>query len=101
MPSWRSRARKVRSPSMSCTCCQRPPNGALPAARAAITMLVPVLAAIVYPYRKRHLWEQGAGHVRATVAGIPVSMSADVDLRPGGKGTLLTYTGTLTMGVRR
>lgn len=38
---------------------------------AAITMLVPVLAAIVYPYRKRHLWEQGAGHVRSTVAGIP------------------------------
>jgi amino acid transporter len=38
---------------------------------AAITMLVPVAAAIVYPYRKRHLWEQGAGHVRSTLAGIP------------------------------
>jgi amino acid transporter len=38
---------------------------------AAITMLVPVAAAIVYPYRKRQLWEQGAGHVRATIAGIP------------------------------
>jgi amino acid transporter len=38
---------------------------------AAITMLVPVAAAIVYPFRKRHLWEQGAGHVRATVAGFP------------------------------
>jgi len=38
---------------------------------AAITMLVPVLAAIVYPYRKRELWLQGAGHVRSTIAGIP------------------------------
>jgi hypothetical protein len=38
---------------------------------AAITMLVPVAAAIVYPYRKRQLWEQGAGHVRSTIAGIP------------------------------
>lgn len=38
---------------------------------AAITMLVPVLAAIVYPFRKRELWEQGAGHVRATIGGVP------------------------------
>ncbi|HET6379777.1 MAG TPA: APC family permease [candidate division Zixibacteria bacterium] len=38
---------------------------------AAITMLVPVTAAIVYPYVKRHLWEQGAGHVRATIGGVP------------------------------
>jgi amino acid transporter len=38
---------------------------------AAITLLVPVAAGIVYPFRKRHLWEQGAGHVRATVAGFP------------------------------
>lgn len=38
---------------------------------AAITMIVPIVAAIVYPFRKRQLWEQGAGHVRATIAGIP------------------------------
>ncbi|HXG39972.1 MAG TPA: APC family permease [Candidatus Limnocylindrales bacterium] len=38
---------------------------------AAITMVVPIVAAIVYPYRKRHLWEQGAGHVRSTIAGVP------------------------------
>lgn len=38
---------------------------------AAITMIVPITAAIVYPYVKRHLWEAGAGHVKSTVAGIP------------------------------
>ena len=38
---------------------------------AAITMIVPIVAAIVYPYRKRHLWEQGAGHVRAMIFGFP------------------------------
>lgn len=38
---------------------------------AAITMIVPILAAIVYPYRKRHLWEQGAGHVKAMIFGLP------------------------------
>jgi APA family basic amino acid/polyamine antiporter len=38
---------------------------------AAITMIVPIVAAILYPYRKRALWEQGAGHVRSMIAGIP------------------------------
>lgn len=38
---------------------------------AAITMVVPIVAAIVYPYRKRHLWEQGAGHVRSMIGGLP------------------------------
>ncbi len=38
---------------------------------AAITMLVPVAAAIVYPFRKREQWEAGAGHVRAMIAGYP------------------------------
>ncbi len=38
---------------------------------AAITMIVPIVAAIVYPYRKRQLWESGAGHVRHTIGGIP------------------------------
>lgn len=38
---------------------------------AAITMIAPIVAAILYPYLKRHLWEQGAGHVRATIAGVP------------------------------
>ena len=38
---------------------------------AAITMLVPVAAAIVYPYRKRQLWEQGAGHVRSMIGPVP------------------------------
>lgn len=41
---------------------------------AAITMIVPIVAAILYPYRKRQLWEQGAGHVRAMLFGMP-SMS--------------------------
>lgn len=35
----------------------------------------------------------------ATVAGMPVSMAADVDLRPGGRGTLLTYAGRLTIAI--
>ena len=38
---------------------------------AAITMIVPIVAAIVYPYRKRQLWEQGAGHVRSMIGGVP------------------------------
>lgn len=38
---------------------------------AAITMTVPIVAAIVYPYRKRQLWETGAGHVRAMIFGLP------------------------------
>ncbi|HEU4572091.1 MAG TPA: APC family permease [Candidatus Limnocylindrales bacterium] len=38
---------------------------------AAITMIVPIVAAIVYPYRRRQLWEQGAGHVRSMIAGVP------------------------------
>jgi amino acid transporter len=38
---------------------------------AAITMLVPVTAAIVYPYVRRHLWEQGAGHVKSMILGVP------------------------------
>jgi len=38
---------------------------------AAITMLVPVTAAIVYPYVRRHLWEQGAGHVKSMIFGVP------------------------------
>jgi amino acid transporter len=38
---------------------------------AAITMIVPIVAAIVYPYRKRQLWESGAGHVRHMIGGIP------------------------------
>jgi amino acid transporter len=38
---------------------------------AAITMVVPIVAAIVYPFRKRELWEAGAGHVRSTIAGVP------------------------------
>ena len=38
---------------------------------AAITMIVPIVAAIAYPYRKRELWEAGAGHVRSTIAGVP------------------------------
>jgi amino acid transporter len=38
---------------------------------AAITMIVPITAAIVYPYVKRHLWEAGAGHVKSTWFGVP------------------------------
>ena len=38
---------------------------------AAITMVVPIVAAVVYPYRKRELWEAGAGHVRSMIGGIP------------------------------
>ncbi len=38
---------------------------------AAITMIVPITAAIVYPFRKRQLWEQGAGHVRSMILGVP------------------------------
>jgi amino acid transporter len=38
---------------------------------AAITMIVPITAAIVYPYVRRHLWEQGAGHVKAMIFGVP------------------------------
>ncbi|MEX1156139.1 MAG: APC family permease [Chloroflexota bacterium] len=38
---------------------------------AAITMIVPIVAAIVYPYRKRSLWEAGAGHVRSMIFGLP------------------------------
>jgi amino acid transporter len=38
---------------------------------AAITMVIPIIAAIVYPYRKKQLWEQGAGHVRTMIGGIP------------------------------
>jgi basic amino acid/polyamine antiporter, APA family len=38
---------------------------------AAITMVIPIIAAIVYPYRKRKLWEAGAGHVRSRVLGVP------------------------------
>lgn len=49
---------------------------------AAITMLVPVVAAIVYPYRKRELWEQGAGHVRWMIGGLPAMTVV-------GVGTLL------------
>jgi basic amino acid/polyamine antiporter, APA family len=38
---------------------------------AAITMVVPIVAAIVYPYRKRELWEASAGHVRSMILGVP------------------------------
>ena len=38
---------------------------------AAITMIVPITAAIVYPYVRRHLWEQGAGHVKSMIFGVP------------------------------
>lgn len=38
---------------------------------AAITMVVPIVAAIVYPYRKRQLWEASAGHVRSMIFGVP------------------------------
>jgi len=32
---------------------------------------VPITAAIVYPYVRRHLWEQGAGHVKSMIFGVP------------------------------
>jgi basic amino acid/polyamine antiporter, APA family len=38
---------------------------------AAITMIVPIVAAIVYPYRRRQLWEAGAGHVKSMIFGVP------------------------------
>lgn len=38
---------------------------------AVVTMLVPVTAAIVYPYRRRELWEAGPALIRQRIFGIP------------------------------
>jgi len=49
---------------------------------AIITMLVPVTAAIVYPFTKKEQWKNGPSLVRKTLAGIP----------------LMTLVGIITMG---